>query len=363
MPRSIGGGHVKSTSSPDAVTASRRRFMAGLAAASAGASIPAGSSTVAAAADAKPFRIDVHHHLTPPPYAAELVRRKIKGQEPTLDWTPAKSLEDMDKGGTATAVVSITTPGVWFGNNQDARDMARICNDYAAKLRSDHPGRFGIFAAIPLPDVDGALREIEYAFDTLKADGIGVLTSFGDKWLGHPSFTPVWAELNRRKAVVYTHPTVANCCRNLLPEVNPEAIEFATDTTRAIADLVFSGTASKFSDIKFIFSHAGGTMPFLAERFTRLPLVDPNLNARLPHGVLYELQKFHYDVAQAAHPMALASLTKLVRVSQILFGTDFPYRTTADHVKGLAAFGFSRDDLQAIGRDNAVKLMPELKAA
>jgi predicted TIM-barrel fold metal-dependent hydrolase len=350
------------TSHPDAFTASRRRFMTGLAAAGAAAAVPASSSTAVAAAETKPFRIDVHHHLTPPPYAAELVRRKVSGQEPTIDWTPAKSLDDMDKGGTATAVTSITTPGVWFGNIQEARDMARICNDYAAKLRSDHPGRFGIFASVPLPDVDGALREIEYALDTLKADGIGVLTSFGDKWLGHPSFEPVWAELNRRKAVVYTHPTTANCCRNLLPEVNVAIIEFATDTTRAIADLVFSGTTAKFPDIKFIFSHAGGTMPFITERFTRLPLLDPSLNARLPHGVLYELQRFHYDVAQAAHPMALASLTKLVRVSQILFGTDFPYRTTLDHVKGLAGFGFSPADLQAIGRDNAVRLMPELRA-
>jgi len=347
---------------PDSITASRRRFMTGLAAAGAAAAVPAASPTGVQAADTKPFRIDVHHHLTPPLYAAELVRRKLEGQEPTLAWTPAKSIDDMDKGGTATAVTSITTPGVWFGDNQEARDMARICNDYAAKLRSDYPGRFGIFASIPLPDVDGALREIEYGLDTLKADGIGVLTSFGDKWLGHPSFAPVWAELNRRKAVVYTHPTTANCCRNLLPDVNPAIIEFATDTSRAIADLVFSGTAAKFPDIKFIFSHAGGTMPFITERFTRLPLLNPALNARLPHGVLYELQKFHYDVAQAAHPMALASLTRLVAVSQILFGTDFPYRTTLDHVKGLAGFGFSAADLQAIGRDNAVKLMPELKA-
>ena len=342
---------------------SRRRFMTGLAVAGAmaGAGPAESGETLAQAVAGPPHRIDVHHHISPPPYVAELVRRKISGQEPTLAWTPAKSIADMDEGGTATAVASITTPGVWFGNNQEARDMARICNDYAAKLRSDYPKRFGIFASIPLPDVDGSLREIEYALDTLKADGIGVMTSFGDKWLGHPSFAPVWAELNRRKAVVYTHPTVANCCRNLLPDVNVAIIEFATDTTRAIADLVFSGTVARFPDIKFIFSHAGGTMPFLTERFTRMPLLNPSLNARLPHGVLYELQRFHYDVAQAAHPMALASLTRLVATSQILFGTDFPYRTTLDHVKGLINFGFGAADLRAIDRDNALKLLPTLE--
>jgi 6-methylsalicylate decarboxylase len=348
---------------PSSINTPRRTFLAGLAAAGTATMIPAGTPHAQLSGGTiKPHRIDVHHHLAPPAYISDLVRRKM-GERPTLEWTPAKSIDDMDKAGVATAVTSITTPGVWFGDNGAARDMARICNDYAATLRSDYPGRFGIFASLPLPDIDGSLREIEYALDVLKADGVGVLTSFGDKWLGNAVFEPVWAELNRRKAVVYTHPTVANCCQNLLPEISGSAIEFATDTTRAIADLVFSGTASKYPDIKFIFSHAGGTMPFLTERFLRLPLLNKTFQQRLPNGVMYELKKFHYDVAQAAHPMALASLTRLVAVSQILFGTDFPYRTSADHVKGLVEFGFSQADLQAIDRGNAVKLLPQLATA
>jgi predicted TIM-barrel fold metal-dependent hydrolase len=337
---------------------SRRAFLAAAGATSLAAF--GGTAHAQAPANAAPRRIDVHHHLTPPRYRSAIMERKL-GERPTWDWTPAKSIEDMDKGGVALSVTSITYPGLWFGDNQAARDMARLCNDYAAELRSDHPGRFGIFGSLPLPDVDGSLKEIEYAFDTLKADGIGVMTSFGDKWLGHPSFDPVWAELNRRKAVVYTHPTVANCCVNVQPNIPPPIVEFGVDTTRTVADLVFTGTASKYADIKFIFSHAGGTVPFLVERFIQMPLIRKDVQARLPNGVLYELKKFHYDVAQASNPMALAALTRLVATSQILFGTDFPYRTSADHAKGLAEFGFSAADLEAIDHGNALRLLPTLK--
>src|SRR5258708_7044045 len=184
-----GGTGMTSTKDERTHSAPRRTFLAGLAAAGAGIVLPS-RTPVAQAPAGKPHRIDVHHHLSPPLYVSDLVRRKM-GERPTLDWSPAKSIEDMDQGGVATSVTSITTPGVWFGDDAAARDMARICNDYAAQLRSDYPGRFGIFASLPLPDIDGSLREIEYALDTLKADGVGLMTSFGDRWLGHPSFAPV----------------------------------------------------------------------------------------------------------------------------------------------------------------------------
>ncbi len=219
-----------------------------------------------------------------------------------------------------------------------------------------------MFAVMPMPYVEGTLLEIGYALDSLKADGIALLTSYGDKWLGDPTFTPVMEELNRRRAVVYTHPTTATCCGNLIPDVPDSVIEWGTDTTRTIASLVFSGTAARFRDVQMIFSHGGGTLPFLTERFVRLALINKNLAARVPNGVEAELKRFYYDTAQAAHPYALASLTKLVPTSQIVFGTDFPYRTAIDHVKGLTDYGFGASDLQAIERDNAVRLMPQLKA-
>ncbi len=309
---------------------------------------------------ATPHRIDVHHHHTPPPYVAAITARNIPG--PVRDWTPEKSIADMDKAGVATALTSITTPALRFLDDAGARKLARECNEYTAKLVADSKGRFGMFAVMPMPFVDATLLEIAYALDTLRADGIGLLTSYGDKWLGDPAFAPVMDELNRRQAVVYTHPTTANCCGNLIPDVPESIVEWGTDTTRTIASFVFSGTAARCRNVKIIFSHGGGTMPFLTERFTRLPLINKNLAPRVPNGVEAELRRFYYDTAQAAHPFALASLTRLVPVSQIVFGTDFPYRTAADHVKGLADYGFSAGDLRAIDRDNAVRLMPRLGA-
>jgi len=161
---------------------------------------------------------------------------------------------------------------------------------------------------------------------------------------------------------VYTHPATADCCRNLLPGVPDTVIEFGTDTSRTITDIVFSGTADRCRDAQFIFSHAGGTLPFLTERLVRLPVQNPAMQARVPRGVLTELKRFFYDTAWSAHPMALASLTRLVPTSQILFGSDYPYRTGEDHVKGLMEYGFTAADRRAIDRDNALRLLPRLSA-
>lgn len=308
----------------------------------------------------KPHRIDVHHHHTPPPYLAAITAKNIPG--PVRDWTPEKSLADMDKAGVATAMTSITTPALRFMDDAGARKLARECNESTAKLIADGKGRFGMWAVMPMPYVEATLHEIAYALDTLKADGIGLLTSYGDKWLGDPSFTPVVEELHRRRTVVYTHPTTANCCGNLIANVPESIIEWGTDTTRTIASLVFTGTAARFPNVTFIFSHGGGTMPFLTERFVRLPVINKTVAPHVPNGVEHELKRFYYDTAQAAHPYALASLTKLIPVSQIVFGTDFPYRTGAEHVKGLTDYGFSAGDRQAIDRDNAVRLIPRLSA-
>jgi predicted TIM-barrel fold metal-dependent hydrolase len=145
--------------------------------------------------------------------------------------------------------------------------LARKCNEYSAQLVSDYPGRFGFFAALPLPDMEGSLREITYALDTLKADGIGLMTNYGDKWPGDPAFAPAFEELNRRKTVVYFHPTAPNCCKNLVPHVPTAFTELPNDTTRAVTSLLYSGSLARFRDIPFIFSHAGGTIPMLAGAF------------------------------------------------------------------------------------------------
>ena len=199
----------------------RRQMLSGLLA-SAGHAVLARAAGAQAASPAKPYRIDIHHHFAPPAWVTEVKGRPLL-QPANTAWTPARSIEDMDRGGVAAAMVSITNPGLWFGDAPMTRRLARACNDYGATLVRDHPARFGLFAAMPLPDVDGTLREIEYAFDTLKADGIGLFTSYGDRWLGHADFRPVMEELHRRKAVVHVHPTAANCCRNLEYGVAPAA--------------------------------------------------------------------------------------------------------------------------------------------
>ena len=328
----------------------RRGFLGGLLAGGAAGCAAPGAGSAAS-------RIDIHHHVFSPAYVAEL--DKVNQAPPIVkNWSLARTLDDMAQAGVATAMLSVTTPQVGFADAANARRIARESNEYQARLAQDHRGRFGSFAMLPMQDADGALRELEYALDVLKADGIGLLTSYGDKWLGHAQFDPVMDELNRRKAVLYTHPTAASCCRSLQPDVPPTVIEFGTDTSRAITQIVFSGTAARCPDLQFVFSHAGGTLPFLTERLLKMPLLDPSLASRVPRGVLPELQRFYYDTAWSAHPMALASLTRLVKPSQIVFGSDYPYRTGIDNVKGLADYGFSSAELRAIEHDNAARLLP-----
>ncbi len=206
-------------STPSLSNPGRRSFLLG-AGALALTTAAGGGRATAQTAETKPFRIDVHHHLSPPTYVTASNDGGF-GDALMKNWTIEKSLADMDKAGIATAMLSVTTPGISFTKGEAARQLCRESNEYGAKLVADYPGRFGNFAMLPLTDVEGSLRELAYALDTLKADGIALMTSYGDKWLGDPLFLPVMEELNRRKALVYTHPTAANCCVNLVPTQPP----------------------------------------------------------------------------------------------------------------------------------------------
>src|SRR5690349_7220303 len=337
---------------------SRRNFLAGGAAA---LGLGAGAAPPARAQAAKP-RIDVHHHYLAPVQREAFLKRGGRGGLP--DWSVQKSLDDMDKGGVQVSVVSSVQPGVWFGEIEPARKLAREVNDYGAQMVRDHKGRFGLFAAIPLPDAEGSLKEIEYALDTLKADGIGLFTSYKDKYLGDPAFAPVLDELNRRKAVVYVHPVTPACCGpGLVKGVPPSVIEYATDTSRTVTSLIFgeAGSAFRCPDIRWIWSHSGGTLPFLTGRLIRL--ASERKDKRMPDGPLPILRKYYYEVAQGNTPGQLAALMKLVTVSQVLFGTDYPYREGIEAVEGLADYKFSQADAAAIDHVNAMTLMPGLKAS
>jgi predicted TIM-barrel fold metal-dependent hydrolase len=312
------------------------------------------------------FRIDTHHHIVPPLLWKEEKDRVLAmgmgRNDGVIAWTPQRAVEAMDKGGIQTAVTSISTPGVWFGDVAQSRRLARDANEFAAKMAADHKGRFGVFAVLALPDVEGCLKEIEYAFDTLKVHGVGLLTNYDAFWPGDPKFAPIWDELNRRKAVAYFHPTAAACCMNLVPQVTPAVIEFAFDTTRAIVSLLFSGTLARCPDIRWLFSHGGGTMPMLAGRIVATARNRTDLAQVAPHGVLHEIKRLHYDTVSVFDPNAFTALKALADPKRLYFGSDYPYWETAVNIDALAAHPLSPAERRAIERENALELLPRLKA-
>jgi 6-methylsalicylate decarboxylase len=346
----------------------RRRFVAGAAVAGFGflaSSIRCRLAMADTSPVAKGGLIDVHHHFVPPFYVAEnrdriAVASGGRINPAWLSWSPEQAIGAMDKQGVATAILSLTTPGVWFGDLQTAAQRARRVNEYAADLVQRHPGRFGLFAVIPLPDPDASLREIEYALNVLRADGIGLLTSYDDRWLGDAAYHTVFEELNRHKALVFVHPTTPLCCRTLLPDVSPIMLEIPQDTTRAIANLLFTGGFARYRDVRFIFTHAGGNVPMILGRMHQY--AGKNLGEKAPAGIEYELKQLHYDIAGTAYRPAIAALTNVVPATQILFGSDNPFVPLAETADGIKQLGFSARDLQRIGRDNAVALLPRLKS-
>jgi 6-methylsalicylate decarboxylase len=324
-----------------------------------GAAAAATFSMRPARAEPRPVRrIDVHHHPYPQAYLREVARkgRVIPG---TADWSVDKALADMDAAGVKTAMLSIANPGVWFNDQDFTTGLARLCNNEMAALRDQHDC-FGLLATLPLPDMDASLREAAYALDTLKADGIGLFTNYGGTWLGDRAFWPLFDELNRRKTVVYTHPTAAPCCGNLVAGVADNIVEYGADTTRAIASLVFSGANARWPDLRFIFSHAGGAMPFLIERFD-VAVANPLVAKNVPHGMRAALAAYYYDTAQASNPIAMGALSQVTDASHILFGTDYPFRTSTEHVAGMAAAGLPPSTVTAIEESNALALFPRLR--
>ncbi|HVB34944.1 MAG TPA: amidohydrolase family protein [Patescibacteria group bacterium] len=348
--------------SPVATGVSRRTLLRQLGVIGAGAAF---FSSPALAGVARPASglgrgwIDVHHHMFPPFYMA--LRRKVPDVVEMPSWSPAKSLASMDENGVAMAMLSLAVTGVTFEPGEAGRKLARTSNDYGAKLVSQHPDRFGLLAALPLPDVQGSLAELEYACDKLHTNGIALLTSYGGKYQGDPSFTPVYEELNRRKAIVHVHPTVPLCCTDTLPNVPVSRLEFFFDTARAVYNLLLNGVYVRYPDIRFIFAHGGGATPSMAHRMAYY-FPQKLLPTCAPHGVLYELRRQYYDTAGASNPTSLAGSTSLLPISQILFGTDFPFVPTRWTVDNLDLSSLSAADLEAIEWGNSVRLFDLHKA-
>ena len=277
-----------------------------------------------------------------------------------LDWTIARALEEMDKNAVASAIASIAPPGVFFGDAPKAAKLARSCNEFIADAVRSHPSRFGHFAVLPLPDIDASLREIAYAFDELRADGIGMLSSYDDMWPGDPAFAPVFEELDRRQAAVYVHATAPACCRSLVPGIPTALVEFPFDTTRAITSLLYSGALSRFKNIHFIFSHAGGAISVLAGRVSSFRDRDERLSSLMPEGVSALLGALHFDIASSTSRASFGALQAVAGVTQVLFGSDYPYVPIAGTLRGLAGLDLCAADLHAIACGNARRLFPRL---
>jgi predicted TIM-barrel fold metal-dependent hydrolase len=306
-------------------------------------------------ADQEPFRVDTHHHVFPPRYLV-MERDRIKAMthaffDRIVEWTPQKTLASMDASRTAVALLSMSTPGIWFGDAKVARDHAAEFNAYCADLKVRHPGRFGFLAALPLPDVETSLRMIDDAFE-MGADGIGLMTNAADIWPGDQRLAPVFDDLNRRKAVVFFHPNGTSFSDRVLPGIPAAAIEFPFDTMRAITSLLFTGTFTRCPDIRFVFSHGGGVLPMLAGRLEGMVSQRPDFAQHLPHGVAHELRRQYYDTAGIVNPVAFNAIRQLVGSSQLLFGSDVPFWDGRKLAAGL-------DDLiggsegRAIYRENA----------
>lgn len=317
----------------------------------------------------QPYRIDVHHHILPSVYIDALasIGQSTSGGVKFPAWSLEAALALIDRQGIATAITSISSPGIYFGDLAFTRDLARRCNEFFAELVREYPQRFGALALLPMPDVDAALSELEYALDTLKLDGIILLASYGKQYLGDPKFDPLFAELNRRRSVVLLHPTIPP--GSDVPKLNlpPVTVEFVFDTTRAVNNLIYSGTLERYPDFSLIVSHAGGAVPYIAGRIAGAVNDVPALRELAPQGAIAYLKRLYYDTAISATPYAFAALKELVEPSQILFGSDYPYLSeelVASTIRGINSFdGFDAETRVAIERNNSLRLFPRLQGA
>jgi len=313
------------------------------------------------AAPATPLAtIDVHHHYVPPQIIAQgppvAARAAVDG------WSPARAIEDMDKAGVRLSMLSYSSPYLWHAGVEPGRRLARLCNDYSATLAKDHPGRFGVFAGLPdLTDTEGCLKEMEYALGDLGADGVTVMTGYGDKWLGDPAFDPVWRELDRRKAVVFVHPRIPGCCAATLPDTSPAYAELPFDTARAGLNLWRTGTAARFPNIRLILSHGGGALPMIADRIDKMGRPG-SAQGELVHDGNATFRKFYYDTATVGNSPALAAVMAIAGPQHVLYGSDYPYAPMDRGVHDLVTAKLPAKVAMAIHRGNAQALMPRLRA-
>ncbi|WP_328479252.1 amidohydrolase [Streptomyces sp. NBC_00377] len=286
---------------------------------------------------------DVHAHHLPDFYVRQATAAGHTHPDGMAAW-PAWSVRDhldlMDRNGIETAMLSLSSPGVHFGDDKAARLLARRVNEYTAEVTRDHPGRFGSFVSLPLPDVDGALEEIAFAFDELGADGVALLTHTHGVYLGDERLAPVFAELGRRRAVVFLHPTSPVCWeQSALGRPRP-MVEYIFDTARTVTDLVMAGVLTRHPDLRIIVPHCGGAIPVLADRINEFMRIFAPGQEAPPSDAVQQLRALYYDIAGTAFPRQAPALLKLADPDRVLFGSDYCWTpaTLADtHITAIDA--------------------------
>lgn len=319
-------------------------------------------------------RIDVHHHIVPPRYAKELRDRGIRpgGVEPPA-WSVARSRRLMDAVGIQTALLSVSTPGVWFGDAAEARFLAREVNEVTAAVVEADQDRFGFFATLTLPDVPGAIAEARYALDELHADGVVILANSAGVYLGDERLEPLMAELNQRDAIVFVHP--GDLPGGSVAGILPFTADFLLDTTRAAINLILTGTLERYPRIRFILAHAGGFVPYVSFRILLSMLKAEGTLAQLKammdkeHEIerrLDLIRRFYFDVALSSTHTTLPSLLAVAKPTHVLYGTDFPF-APGPAVKLMASeyehYPLDGTQRAAIDRGNALRLFPRFATA
>lgn len=270
--------------------------------------------------------IDVHAHLLPDFYVQQATaagHTHPDGMGSWPSWSVQAHLDLMGRNGIETAMLSMSSPGVHFGDDKAARLLARRVNEYTAELIRDHPGHFGNFASLPLPDVDGALEEIAFAFDELGADGVALLTHTHGVYLGDQRLDPVFAELDRRRAVVFLHPTSPLCWeQSALGRPRP-MVEYIFDTARTVTDLVMAGVLTRHPNMQVIVPHCGGAIPVLADRINEFMRLFVPAEKSPTQDAVQQLRGLYYDMAGTAFPRQVPALLKLVDADRVLFGSDY----------------------------------------
>jgi 6-methylsalicylate decarboxylase len=309
--------------------------------------------------------IDTHHHILPDFFWRETndSHAPVGGLAP-LQWSKEAMISFMDDAGIDVAVMSVSTPGVHLGDSGKARSLARRCNEFAAELVHARPDRFASFACIPLPDIDSSLEEVSYAFDVLRLDGLVLFTNSNGVYLGDAALEPVFQELERRKAVVFVHPNPSPDAAAHSLGLPDNLLDFPTDTNRAVAQMHYTNRFARTPNVKYIFSHAGGSIPYLAARFAIIDEMGfiPGGDQRGSAAGMF--RRMYWDTALAASDPVLRMLRDVAGVDRILYGTDFPYLRRDLAVKSkqqiLQSSALNDSERRAILGGNASSLFPRL---